>query len=168
MSDTSFDNCPPSAPFFGFMGVAAALVFASKNFFGSIISFLLTGYPHLINFVPQTLVLPTEQQRVELVLPLWEWQIQRRSWETWFQLSWRVCWASTALSLLWSWTKDVRSISTSFTLTVYLFTFSLVVESPTEVTGQTGGATTYSSFPGFAHLAAGLCCGLRYGGFKWE
>ena len=29
MSEISYDNCPTSAPFFGFMGVTAALVFAN-------------------------------------------------------------------------------------------------------------------------------------------
>jgi hypothetical protein len=33
MATVSYETCPTSAPFFGFMGAAAALVFGSKCFF---------------------------------------------------------------------------------------------------------------------------------------
>lgn len=35
MADITYETCPTSAPFFGFMGVTAALCFASMCFFAS-------------------------------------------------------------------------------------------------------------------------------------
>ena len=36
MATVSYETCPTSAPFFGFMGAAAALVFGSKCFFSEL------------------------------------------------------------------------------------------------------------------------------------
>lgn len=42
-------------------------------------------------------------------------------------------------------------------LTLYHICMHLLVPTP-----DATGATKYSSFTGYAHLSAGLCCGLRY------
>lgn len=71
-----------------------------------------------------------------------------------------MCLVSTALSLLWL-SKD--QVSSSEIQSIYWFLVAVaqlfLLLSVVIVPGA-DGSTKYSSFTGYAHMAAGLCCGL--------
>jgi V-type H+-transporting ATPase proteolipid subunit len=119
----SYENCPTSAPFFGFMGVASALVFANlgaaygtaKSGVG--ISSMGVMNPGLVmrNIIPVVMagVLGIYGLIVAVIIS-----------------------GSITAPQQTAYTDD------------------------SDVTYTCGLITQYSSFVGFAHLAAGLCCGL--------
>lgn len=106
----SYETCPSSAPFFGFMGVTAALCFANigaaygtaKSGVG--ISSMGVMNPHLVM-------------------------------------------------------RNIIPVVMAGVLGIYGMIVAVIIQSSI-TTPDGSGATKYSSFTGYAHLAAGLCCGL--------
>ena len=98
-----------SEAFFGYMGVACALVFASSN-----------------NFLNQILVLPMEQLKVELEFHQWECLNQNWSWDLLFQSSWLVSSESTEWSWQSSCVKRVISIIIQLNQTITHLTMGMV------------------------------------------
>lgn len=110
MATVSYETCPSSAPFFGFMGVTAALCFANIGAaYGTAKSGVGISSMGVMN--PQLVM------------------------------------------------RNIIPVVMAGVLGIYgLIVAVIIQESITTPDGN--GATKYSSFTGYAHLSAGLCCGL--------
>jgi V-type H+-transporting ATPase proteolipid subunit len=103
------DLCPPSAPFFGFMGAAVALIFANL---GAAYGTAKSGVG----------VSSMGVMKPDLVM------------------------------------KSIIPVVMAGVLGIYGLIIAVIIAN--QVKGPTAEGTQYSSFNGYAHLAAGLACGL--------
>ena len=110
MSSVSYETCPSSAPFFGFMGVSAALVFAN---IGAAYGTAKSG----VGISSMGVMNPS------LVM------------------------------------RNVIPVVMAGVLGIYGLIVGVIIQGSIQPP-DANGATKYSTFTGYAHLSAGLCCGL--------
>mmetsp|Transcript_12670 Transcript_12670/g.29817 ORF Transcript_12670/g.29817 Transcript_12670/m.29817 type:complete len:168 (+) Transcript_12670:80-583(+) len=109
MSTFSYENCPTSAPFFGFMGVTAALVFAN---IGAAYGTAKSG----VGIASMGVMKPN------LVM------------------------------------RNIIPVIMAGVLGIYGLIVAVILNGT--ISKPSDGVTKFSSFSGYAFLAAGLCCGL--------
>lgn len=109
-STVSYETCPTSAPFFGFMGVTAALCFAN---IGAAYGTAKSG----VGISSMGVMNPG------LVI------------------------------------KNIIPVVMAGVLGIYGLIVAVIIQGSITIPSS-NGATKYSSFTGYAHLSAGLCCGL--------
>mmetsp|Transcript_33073 Transcript_33073/g.31515 ORF Transcript_33073/g.31515 Transcript_33073/m.31515 type:complete len:143 (+) Transcript_33073:97-525(+) len=112
MATVSYETCPTSAPFFGFMGVTAALCFAN---IGAAYGTAKSG----VGIASMGVMNPG------LVM------------------------------------RNIIPVVMAGVLGIYGLIVAVIIQGSITIPAV-NGATKYSSFTGYAHLSAGLCCGLRY------
>ena len=111
MVTTSQEMCPTSAPFFGFMGVSAALCFAN---IGAAYGTAKSG----VGIASMGVMNP------QLVM------------------------------------RNIIPVVMAGVLGIYGLIVAVIIQGSITAPTSGTGETKYSSFSGYAHLAAGLCCGL--------
>uniref|UniRef100_A0A7S1TW60 V-type proton ATPase proteolipid subunit n=1 Tax=Phaeomonas parva TaxID=124430 RepID=A0A7S1TW60_9STRA len=109
--DISTENCPTSAPFFGFMGVASALVFANIG----------AAYGTAKSGVGIASMGVTNPEKIM---------------------------------------RNLIPVVMAGVLGIYGLIVAVILNQGLETPEDGTLKTKYSSYTGFAHLAAGLCCGL--------